>query len=561
MKTKKRVVTTVLLCIVLTMWALTGCGDDSGGVNHGKKLSPKEALETMNALLSGINIYENEPVMDLSGEENMISLARELPEIDTYPLSVKGSGDINIEIMSSTEKSSDGVDGWINDIAEKFNKSGSKVNGKSVNISIRPIASGLALDYIISEKHIPDGFTPANELWGLMIESKGISIKKTEDRLVGNTAGILMKQDAYDKVKEKQGKVDLSAIMNEVMEENILLGYTNPYASSTGLNMLVSMLTEFDDSNPLSDKAVEQLIKFQGLSPPMAFTTAQMREYAKNGVIDVMIMEYQAYINEATLKDYVFTPMGVRHDSPMYVFGTTSKEKEEGIKMFSEFCKNSDSQKLAEKFGFNANDDYAGSQLKLSGSELFAAQNVWKKNKDGGKPVVTVFIADTSGSMEGTKIQNLKTSLKNSTQYINEDNYIGLVSYNSDVTVELPINQFDGKQKAYFNGAVSNLYANGETSTYDAVLVGLDMLLKQKEKLPDAKLMLFVLSDGETNAGYDFGQVAPVIEALGIPVHTIGYDADLDELKQLSDINEASSTNADENDVVYSLKSIFNAQM
>jgi len=543
------------------MWALTGCGDDSGGVNHGKKLSPKEALETMNALLSGINIYENEPVMDLSGEENMISLARELPEIDTYPLSVKGSGDINIEIMSSTEKSSDGVDGWINDIAEKFNKSGSKVNGKSVNISIRPIASGLALDYIISEKHIPDGFTPANELWGLMIESKGISIKKTEDRLVGNTAGILMKQDAYDKVKEKQGKVDLSAIMNEVMEENILLGYTNPYASSTGLNMLVSMLTEFDDSNPLSDKAVEQLIKFQGLSPPMAFTTAQMREYAKNGVIDVMIMEYQAYINEATLKDYVFTPMGVRHDSPMYVFGTTSKEKEEGIKMFSEFCKNSDSQKLAEKFGFNANDDYAGSQLKLSGSELFAAQNVWKKNKDGGKPVVTVFIADTSGSMEGTKIQNLKTSLKNSTQYINEDNYIGLVSYNSDVTVELPINQFDGKQKAYFNGAVSNLYANGETSTYDAVLVGLDMLLKQKEKLPDAKLMLFVLSDGETNAGYDFGQVAPVIEALGIPVHTIGYDADLDELKQLSDINEASSTNADENDVVYSLKSIFNAQM
>ena len=36
---------------------------------------------------------------------------------------------------------------------------------------------------------------------------------------------------------------------------------------------------------------------------------------------------------------------------------------------------------------------------------------------------------------------------------------------------------------------------------------------------------------------------------------------DLEELKKISSINEAASINADSEDVIYSLKSLFNAQM
>ncbi len=73
--------------------------------------------------------------------------------------------------------------------------------------------------------------------------------------------------------------------------------------------------------------------------------------------------------------------------------------------------------------------------------------------------------------------------------------------------------------------------------------------------------MLFVLSDGETNRGHDFSDIKDIIESLRIPVYTIGYNADIDVLQNLSNINEAASINADTDDVIYKIQNLFNAQM
>jgi len=65
-----------------------------------------------------------------------------------------------------------------------------------------------------------------------------------------------------------------------------------------------------------------------------------MRESAKSGVLDGFILEYQTYENTPELKkDYVFTPFGVRHDSPMYAIGNLTQEKKEILNKFVEFCK------------------------------------------------------------------------------------------------------------------------------------------------------------------------------------------------------------------------------
>ena len=84
-----------------------------------------------------------------------------------------------------------------------------------------------------------------------------------------------------------------------------------------------------------------------------------------------------------------------------------------------------------------------------------------------------------------------------------------------------------------------------------------------KAEMPNAKLMLFVLSDGVQNRGYDIEKITPVVQGLSIPIHTIGYgsQADMTGLTALSNINEASSTKADESNVVYNLRNIFNSQI
>lgn len=549
----------VISALALVLILLTGCG---GGDAKQAGLTADQAVESLNALLTKVSVSTLEPRLDISGTE-LTDAADELPDISNYPLSVWGSGSIDVEIVASTEKAGSGMDGWLNLTAENFNKSNLTLNGKTVSVSIRPIASGLATEYILTGKHVPAAFSPTNELWAEMIASRGIPFELVEKRIAGNTAGILMSKKAYNDFIQKNGEVTLEKILNAVLEGNLLLGYTNPYASSTGLNILTAMLQAFDPNDPLSTAAVAKLQSFQTQVPPVAYTTAQMRESAKKGILDAMIMEYQAYSIEPTLSDYVFTPFGVRHDNPVYAMGGISNDQKAVFKMFTDFCLAPQAQSDAIRFGFNKLDDYPGQELHLKGAQLFAAQKVWKENKDGGQPVVAVFVADTSGSMDGTPITELKNSLLNAAQYIGEGNFIGLISYSDNVYINLPIGEFTGKQKAYFNGAVKDLSAGGGTATYDAVLEGVRLLLDKKAEMPNAKLMLFVLSDGAQNRGYNIDQITPLVQGLSIPIHTIGYGsgADMTGLSALSSINEASSTKADESNVVYNLKNIFNSQI
>lgn len=556
------------LLVLLTAFAvlsvvISGCSD--GRTGGGKKLSAEESEKTLDALLTKVSSINVDAEMDLDGIATS-SLADELPEISTFEPSVVGNGAIDAEIFASTEKgvraaSGKNIDGWLVDAAEKFNSQGFDLNGNQVSVSIRPMASGAAADYIISEKHVPAGFTPSNVLWAKLVEGNGGSLDIVEERLAGNTAGLLMSSKRYEDFTSKYGSVTLENVSQAVLAGELLLGYTNPYTSSTGLNMLIHMLDAFEPANPLGETARAQLEKMQKNIPPVAYTTTQMRETAEKGLLDAMVMEYQSYINIPELKDYKFIPFGLRHDNPLYATTACSSDQREVLRMFADYCLTDEIQKMAEDVGFNANDDFAGSNLDLSGADLMIAQGIWKEKKDAGQPIVAVFVTDVSGSMSGNPITELKTSLLNASQYIGDENYIGLVSYSSDVYINLPIDVFSNSQRAKFNGAVKTLTPNGSTATYDAVLVGTKMLLEKKQEIPDAKLVMFLLSDGEQTDGYSLAKIEPVIEGLHIPIHTICYGEDLDEMKELSMLNEASSIQATPEDVVYNLKNMFNAQM
>lgn len=490
------------------------------------------------------------------------SVKDELPDISQYDLKVQGSGEINIEIFSSPEKAGDGTDGYLVEVAKKFNGSGYKIDEKTVSVSVRNISSGDAVDYLTSGKYVPDAFSPSNELWAQMAEAGGAKLTKISDSVVKNTAGILVSSSCLDKLKSKYGKADLGSVVKATIDNEITLGYTNPYASSTGLNFLVSTLNYFDSSNPLSDTAKQGFQSFQEHIPFVSYNTMQMRTAAESGSLNAFIMEYQTYINDTNLKNnYSFIPFGVPHNNPLYSCGTLTSEKSQALDVFAKYIANSTAQNLAKSYGFNNDLNYNASTTSYDGKTLLQAQQLWKEEKDSGKPIIAVFVADVSGSMSGTPITNLKKSLINGSQYINNNNYIGLVSYSSNVTIELPIDEFNLNQRSYFNGAVQNLSAAGNTATFDAILVATDMLLKKQKEVPDSKMMMFVLSDGETNQGHSLEDATRVVKNLEIPIYTIGYNANISALSKISNINEAASINADSDDVIYQLKNLFNSNL
>ena len=556
----KRIITAVV-ALILTAGIISGCTKYESGSE--KVYTYDEAITELKAFNNEISYDEIKPQLDIYDTSSTdVTLA----DISTFPVVVEGKGSINIEIAAATEMSSDSPDDWLKIVAEKFNKSGATVNGKSVSVSVRKITSGEVLTYMTEGDYHPDVYIPSSDAWGKMLNAKGVETVTLSERIAGNTAGILMEKSTYDEFIGKYKEVSLSNVLNASLAGDLTFAYTNPYTSSTGLNILTSMLYEFDKKDPLSSTAQQKLLEYQKQSPPVAYTTGVLREQASKGIIKAMVMEEQAYINTPELNNYVYTPAGIRHDHPVYTFDYVSDDKQSAAKLFTEYCLKDDNQKIADEKGFNLHNDYKSQSCGLDGAGYLSAQKIWKQNKDGGQPIIAVFIADISGSMAGTPIKSLKESLLATSSYISSDNYIGLVSFADNVHVNLPIDKFDDEQRAYFSGAVKNLELEGSTATYNAVLVALKLMLDKKEEVPNAKMMLFVLSDGDQNRGYNLDRVAPIVGGLKVPVYTIGYNLEdgsraTNELKRLSNINEASLISASSDDLINHMRNLFNVEL
>ena len=495
------------------------------------------------------------------------SLEDSLPPIAKYPLAVMGVGGIDVEIFVSTEKSGSGDDGWMVEAAEAFNASGARTaDGRPARVSIRKIASGTGYQFIASGKYRPDAFSPSNHLWVRMAEARGARMTAVAEKTVGNIAGIVMKDSVAREIEQTAGEITVPAIIDAAVQGRIAVGYTNPYASSTGLNFLVTVLMTFADGSEdamLSGDVASAFEAFQASVPFVAMTTLQMRDSVRqDGSLDAFVMEYQTFIKVSELQSgYRFIPFGIRHDNPLYAVGNPGPEKMGVLKQFAEFMDGRRYRDKAAEYGFNPTMSYDPPFQAPSGRALVAAQQLWKQKKDAGRRIAAVFLADVSGSMEGARMRELKRALAEGSSFVAPENSIGLVAFSDRVTVLLPIRQFQMVQQSAFHTAVGGLSTGGKTAMYDGIAVSLSMLVEEKQKDPNVKPVLFVLTDGETNIGMGYGDMDDIIEGLQIPVYTIGFEANIDELRKLSSLVEAASLNAKTDDVSYTIGALLNTQM
>ena len=59
----------------------------------------------------------------------------------------------------------------------------------------------------------------------------------------------------------------------------------------------------------------------------------------------------------------------------------------------------------------------------------------------------------------------------------------------------------------------------------------------------------------------NLNNIEKVTRGIKVPIYTIGYNADIDILKKVSNINEAATMNAENDNIIYKLESLFNSQM
>ncbi len=545
--------------MIFASLALVGC--------ESKIDSPEKANEKIASLVSEtIQPRYNENTYRANIQLTQTNLLSLLPDLNDYPIvsPIADSANVEaVEIFTSSEKAGKGRDGYFNQIAAAFNQQRIAIgNGKTAAINIRKIASGLGTQFMLARKYTPDAFSPSNFLWGNMLEANGISVDMIAEATAPNTAGIIVKKSKVDEITTG-GNLDVAKLLTSVTSGSFAMGYTNPYQSSTGLNFLMMVLNSFaegDESQMLSPDVSSAFEAFQAGVPFVAQTTIQMRDAAQgSGVLDAMVMEYQSWVNVTGMDDYTFVPFGVRHDSPLYATPEADENEREVLSLFADFL--SKQQADLQDFGFNRNPEYKNSYALQDSSIIGQAQKLWKQKKSGGRPIAAVFVADISGSMEGSRIENMQRALIESSDLISSTNSIGLVTYHDRVNVDLYVRPFDVQQKSLFIGAVERLTPGGKTATNDAVVVAANMMNEFAQTNPEHRLVIFVLSDGETNRGIEFEEVRDALEWSGIPIHSIAYELSSDHLKELASLAEGAYIESSARSASYRIGNLLNSEM
>ncbi|RPJ07744.1 MAG: VWA domain-containing protein, partial [Spirochaetaceae bacterium] len=200
-----------------------------------------------------------------------------------------------------------------------------------------------------------------------------------------------------------------------------------------------------------------------------------------------------------------------------------------------------------------------------AGKTLIQAQLLWKEKKNAGRKIAAVFVSDVSGSMSGLALKNLKLALAEGAKFIDPANAIGLVEHNDTVRRILPISDFNALQQSRFLAAVKQMSAGGDTAMFDGIITGLQMLQEFTSRNPDYRGVIFVLSDGDTNAGkfQSIEDIGSVADALNIPIYTIAYgeNAKTGLLGQLASINEAATMSAKDEAIVSKIGALLNLEM
>jgi len=550
--------------------ALSACSGKPGGESGMTPMSYEQATSALNQWKGSIKTRVVPVQTATAAQDRGSVLENALPPINSFPLAADPGAHqgVTAEIFASVDKSGSGTDGWLAEVGKRFNEAGLKVpGGRTARVAIRRIDSGTGYEFISTRKHLPDAYSPANLPWIEMAKANGVKVSKVHAALAPNVAGIVMKTATAQKLWPGKKNVSMTDVVDASIQGKMALGYTNPFASATGLNFLVTMLQVFSKGNEnamLSQDVASTFEAFQKTVPFVAMTTPQMRDSVERdgGSLDAFVMAYQTFSQAATLRSgYEFIPFGFRHDNPLYAIGDVPADRRAVLDLFARFCTEENQKKMAAEYGFYPPIDWKEPYPMPSGKTMIAAQKLWKQRKDTGRPIAAVFVADVSGSMNGSKLALLKESLLDGSQYISSGNAIGLVAFSTDVSVLLPVKPFSVVHKAAFQSAARRLDADGSTAMYDAVGVALSMVLEYKKDHPDVRPMVFVLTDGENNAGAKFADAAPVIAGLKVPVYTIGFEVKVKDLAKLSSLVEAANINADEKDIRYKIGALFNAQM
>jgi Ca-activated chloride channel family protein len=152
---------------------------------------------------------------------------------------------------------------------------------------------------------------------------------------------------------------------------------------------------------------------------------------------------------------------------------------------------------------------------------------------DRARPAVCVVpVVDVSGSMAGTKIAAVRRALLRLVDHLVPGDRIGLVAFDSQVTVPVPVVEATEARKADLRRAIRRLRAGSSTNLSGGLLEGLRRA--QAASGAGVRARVVLLTDGMANEGVATTRetLVPLVRehAGGVAVSAFGYGDDCDQV-------------------------------
>ncbi|KUJ51003.1 vWA domain-containing protein [Chryseobacterium sp. JAH] len=155
-----------------------------------------------------------------------------------------------------------------------------------------------------------------------------------------------------------------------------------------------------------------------------------------------------------------------------------------------------------------------------------ATQNV--VNRPKANKVNVSLVIDNSGSMDGGKLEKVKTALKAFVKGLKPNDIISIIKFDGNANIVL--NSAKMKDVSALDKMIDGIYPAGSTNIYEGMMLGYQEAQKHNTQEYNSKVIL--LTDGMTNTGITDQEIilkdSKEFNDKGIDISTIGVGSQLD---------------------------------
>ncbi|MDX2931153.1 substrate-binding and vWA domain-containing protein [Streptomyces ipomoeae] len=381
----------------------------------------------------------------------------------------------------------------------------------------------------------------------------------SETPVMSSPVAIGVKSATMRKLGWKPEDVTWADIEEAVADGDLTYGMTDPARSNSGFSTLVSVASGLSDAqSALTDADVEQAAPrlkefFEGQKLTSGSSGWLAQAYDRRGDVDALL-NYESVLKGKKDLTVIRPRDGViTADYPLSSLASTSQDVREDVRRLSEALRTPDTQRLITEETLRRPvvasvppaeglDTTRRRELPFPGTRSVADGLLDAYENELRRPSRTVYVLDTSGSMEGDRLTRLKTALTELTGDFRDREEVTLMPFGSEVKSVRTHVVRPENPKAGLDGIredTRELSAEGDTAIYTS-------LQKAYEHLGTADRDTFtsvvLMTDGENTTGAgpaefdDFYRRLPAAQQQ-IPVFPILFgDSDKDELEHIADL-------------------------